>query len=119
MWPRSRHVGTVEKNKTSLSADQILLRTREIRALNRERTRGLEDFREELRFARDSALDDVQKSVFQAIEEVRAQRKIDIIIQEYVAASQRVDLTPTVLNHLQEKLDAKKKQLTKKKKAGE
>lgn len=97
----------LDKNKSSWSADKVLLRTREIRALNRERIRALEDFREELRFARDSALDDVQKSVFQAIEEVRVKRKIDIVIQEYVAASQRVDLTPFVLTYLQEKLDSK------------
>lgn len=99
----------LEKNKTSWDSGRVLVRTREIRALNRERTRALEDFREELRFARDSALDDVQKSVFQAIEDVRIERKIDIIIQEYVAASQRVDLTPIVLQYLQDKLDTEQK----------
>ena len=106
----------LEKNKSKWSDEQILLRTREIRALKRERTRALEDFREELRFARDSALDDVQKGVFQAIEKVRLERKIDIIIQEYVAASQRVDLTPIVLSYLQKKLDLEMEEIGKNKK---
>ena len=109
----------LENNKSRWTSERVLLRSREIRALSRERSRALEDFREELRFARDSALDIVQKSVFQAIEEVRIKRKIDIVIQEYVTASQRVDLTPVVLNHLQEKLDAKAQEETKNNKAGE
>ena len=96
----------LEKNKATWSQDRTIRRTREIRALNREGARALEDFREELRFARDIALDEVQKNVFQAIEEVRKNRKIDIVIQEYVAASERVDLTPFVLNHLRQKLDS-------------
>ena len=109
----------LEKNKTNWSSEQVLQRSREIRAVNREHTRALEDFREELRFARDSALDDVQKGVFQAIEEVRIEQKIDIIIQDYVAASQRVDLTPLVLQHLQEKLDTEIKKQTDLDKKGE
>lgn len=109
----------LDADKANLTSDQVQLKTREIRALTRERTRALEDFREELRFARDSALDDVQKGVFQAIEDVRIKRKIDIIIQEYVAASQRVDLTPFVLNHLQAQLEVKTEQETDKNKKGE
>ena len=93
-----------ERNQSAWSEEDIRKADREIRSLKRDRTRTLEDFREELRFARDSALDDVQKSVFLAIEEVRIERKIDIVIQEYVSASQRVDLTPHVMEYLQNKL---------------
>lgn len=96
-----------ERNKSDWSEEKVRQAERQIRALERERTRSLEDFREELRFARDRALDDVQKSVFQAIEDVRVQRNIDIVIQEYVAASQRVDLTPSVLQYLQAQLTLK------------
>ncbi|RVU86021.1 OmpH family outer membrane protein [Leucothrix sargassi] len=109
----------LDRNKNSWEEDRVLQRSREIRAINREYTRSLEDFREELRFARDAALDDVQKGVFQAIEEVRIKRKIDIVIQDYVTASQRVDLTPHVLNHLQAKLESELKQQSEQDKAGE
>ena len=96
-----------DRNKSGWSADKVRQAERQIRSLERERTRALEDFREELRFARDSALDDVQKSVFQAIEDVRIERNIDIVIQEYVGASQRVDLTASVLAYLQDQLELK------------
>jgi outer membrane protein len=95
---------TREKNLSKWSKEKLRQAEREIRSLKRDRARTVEDFREELRFARDSALDDVQKSVFSAIEEVRIERNIDIVIQEYVAASVRVDLTPHVITYLQNKL---------------
>ncbi len=96
---------TVRDNaKSTWSDDEINIAEREIRTLKRERTRALEDFREELRFARDSALDEVQKSVFRAIEAIRIERKIDIVIEEYISASARVDLTPYVMTHLQNML---------------
>jgi len=78
---------------------------RELRSRKRARSRSLQDFREELRFARDAALDVVQKEVFSAIDEVRRQKKIDIILQDYISASQRVDITPVVLGFLKKKLD--------------
>jgi len=78
---------------------------RELRSLKRARSRSLQDFREELRFARDTALDVVQKEVFSAIDEVRKEKNIDIILQDYISASQRVDITPVVLGFLKKKLD--------------
>ena len=78
---------------------------RELRARKRARTRTLQDFREELRFARDAALDDVQKEVFGAIDEVRKQQQVDIVLQDYVSADKRVDITPLVLDYLKQKLE--------------
>jgi len=78
---------------------------RELRSRKRARSRSLQDFREELRFARDAALDVVQKEVFSAIDEVRKQKNIDIILQDYISASQRVDITPIVLGFLKKKLE--------------
>lgn len=78
---------------------------RELRSKKRTRSRSLQDFREELRFARDAALDDVQKEVFRAIDEVRKQEKVDIVLQDYVSASKRVDLTPLVLAFLKKQLE--------------
>lgn len=95
----------LEKSAKNLSVSKKRQRERELRAKKRARTRSLQDFREELRFARDSALDDVQKEVFQAIGDVRAQNGIDIVIQDYIAASKRVDITSLVLAHLNEKLE--------------
>jgi len=82
---------------------------RELRTMKRVRSRALQDFREELRFARDLALDEVQKEVFKAIAEVRQQQNIDIILQDYVSASQKVDITPAVLEYLKSIVQSAKK----------
>lgn len=89
---------------TDLNSDKEALRQREreLRSKKRARSRLLQDFREELRFARDSALDDVQREVFSAIDKVREKNNIDIILQDYLSASQRVDVTPLVLKYLKQ-----------------
>jgi len=78
---------------------------RELRSEKRKRSRSLQDFREELRFARDAALDDVQKEVFNAIDEVRQEQKIDIVLQDYISASKNIDITPLVLAYLRKQLE--------------
>ena len=86
--------------------DLIRQKERELRSRKRTRNRSLQDFREELRFARDAALDVVQKEVFSAIDEVRKAEEIDIILQDYISASKRADITPLVLDFLNKKLKA-------------
>ena len=101
--------GALEKLITLKNIDSDLKRQkhRELRARKRERGRSLQDFSEELRFARNAALDDVQKEVFSAIDDVRKQQNIDIIIQDYISANKQVDITPLVLEYLRDKLNNK------------
>jgi len=99
----------LDRNERNLKVSQKRFRERELRSKKRTRSRSLQDFREELRFARDSALDDVQKEVFQAIDDVRKQKRIDIVLQDYVSASKRVDITSSVLEHLVKKLAKEQK----------
>ncbi len=94
----------LEKGAQSLTVTERRRKERELRSKKRSRSRALQDFREELRFARDSALDDVQKEVFQAIDTVRQRLGIDIVLQDYVSASKRIDITQSVLAHLKQKL---------------
>lgn len=97
----------LELNEMKVAKKDIELqrqKERVLRSRKRSRTRSLQDFREELRFARDVALDEVQKEVFRAIDEVRIQQKIDIVLQDYVSASKRVDITPLVLKYLKDRL---------------
>jgi len=90
----------IQKNEGSLSSEIKVQRERKLRTLKRAHSRALEDFREEFRFSRDSALDKVQNEVYDAIHVVRAQLGIDIIVQGYVSASQRIDITENVLEYL-------------------
>jgi len=97
----------IELNKIKSSDADVNIKRRkerELRSLKRVRSRTLQDFREELRFARDTALDGVQKEVFKAIDEVRKQQNVDIVLQDYVSASKSVDITPLVLEYLKKKL---------------
>jgi len=98
----------LELNEIKVAKQDVELlrkRERDLRSRKRLRSRLLQDFREELRFARDLALDEVQKDVFSAIDEVRVQKNIDIIFQDYISASSRVDITSDVLEYLKDKAD--------------
>ena len=98
---------TLRKDEDNISAREKNLRERDLRKRKREHSRAVEDFREELHFARGLALDRLQAEVYEAIGIVRKQRGIDIIIQEYVSANKRVDITNNVLEYLREKMQQK------------
>ena len=98
----------LEKNVsvTDTNGDMKRQKERELRSKKRKRSRSLQDFREELRFARNAALDDVQKEVFNAIAEVRKEQNVDIVLQDYVSAGKSVDITPLVLAYLKSQLES-------------
>lgn len=83
-------------------------RQRELRDLQRNYAREMEDFREEVRIARDRAIDALQAEIVQAIVEVREREKIDLVLREsnYIVASDRIDITATVMQHLEQKFQA-------------
>lgn len=98
----------LQQTLSELSKDEIIQRKREIRNKKRSRSRAVEDYREDLRLARNAALEDVQKIVFEAIETVREKEGIDVVIQDYVSASKRIGITDKVLLHLQILLEESK-----------
>lgn len=91
----------------SLPEAERIQRERELRTLERDYSRKQEDLREEIRFAKDAALEKVQEQVEQAVETVRAEGQIDIVFREsnYIVASARVNLTDKVLAYLQQQFD--------------
>jgi outer membrane protein len=94
----------------SISEEEKLQQQRELRDRKRKNTRALEDFREEVRTARDTAVDNLQAQIVQAIGEVREQEQIDVVLREsdYIVASDRVDITAKVMQHLEQKFQAEK-----------
>ena len=98
----------LKKMPPELSQDEIIQRKRELRDKRRSHNRVLEDYREDLRLARNTALEDVQKIVFQAIDNVREKEGVDVVIQDYVSASKRSSITDKVLIHLQMLLEESK-----------
>lgn len=92
----------------SLSQEEKVQRQRELRDLQRNYAREMEDFREGVRIARDAAIDALQASIIQAIGEVREQQNIDLVLREsnYIVASDRIDITSKVMQHLEQKFQA-------------
>lgn len=93
----------LEKQRTqTLPADELVKLESQLRKRQRDLKRNREDFREEVRLAKDQALSDLKKNVSFAIEAIRRQENIDIIFREsdYLVASPRVDITDKVLAYL-------------------
>ena len=88
-------------SNTSLSDNERIKKERELRQRRRTYTRDLEDFREDLAVARGEALESVQNQVFEAIAKVAEKNKIDLVGQDFIYASKRVDITDLVLKYLE------------------
>lgn len=101
---------TLQSTGDVLPEAQRVQRERELRTLERDYSRKQEDLREEIRFAKDAALEKVQEQVEQAVEAVRVEGQIDIVFREsnYIVASARVNLTDKVLAYLQQQFDSAK-----------
>ncbi len=110
-----------QQTANTLSKGDRLQRGREMRILEREYNRNLEDLREEIRAAKDSALEKVQDQVERAVDAVRAQEKIDIVFREsdYIVASARVNMTDKVLAYLQQQFISEQQQAPDTPKTGE
>ncbi|MBU0655304.1 MAG: OmpH family outer membrane protein [Gammaproteobacteria bacterium] len=92
----------------TLSDDDKLQQQRELRDRQRKYARAMEDFREEVRSARDIAIDTLQNQIVEAIGEVREKERIDVVLREsdYIVASDRIDITGKVMQHLEQKFQA-------------
>lgn len=109
---------SIRQSEGQLTREEKIEKERELRSRKRTQNRALEDYREDLRLAKSAALDDVQETVFKAIDVVRQAEDIDIVIQDFVSASEKVDITKKVLAYLAKKLkqDKQKQQSEKAKK---
>lgn len=93
------------KRAENLSDEERLQQERMIRSRKRAYRRDREDFRSDLLSAREEKVAKIQNDVFNAIEEVRRQNKIDVVLKEsdFIAASSRIDITDLVMKYLMAK----------------
>ncbi|MEZ5450738.1 MAG: OmpH family outer membrane protein [Thiolinea sp.] len=91
-----------DTTRALLTAAERLERESRLRARQRQLKRDREDLREEVRIAKEKAFDRLQANVDKAIEAVLEQESLDIIFREgdFVAASNRVNVTDKVLKYL-------------------
>ena len=97
----------LEKNAVTMSEAQRRTKERDFGELNREFQRKQREFREDLNQRRNEELAQVVEQANRVIRQIAEQERFDIIFQDAVYASQRIDITDRVIKALEGKLPAK------------
>jgi outer membrane protein len=90
----------IEKNSVTMSESQRRTKEREFGELNRDFQRKQREFREDLNQRRNEELAQVVEAANRVIRQIAEQEKYDIIFQDAVYASPRIDLTDKVIKSL-------------------
>lgn len=90
----------LERNAVTLSETERRNREREFNEQNREFQRRQREFREDLNQRRNEELSGVLERANRAVRQIAEQEKFDIIFQEAVFASPRIDITDKVIKLL-------------------
>jgi outer membrane protein len=91
----------MEKNSVTMSETQRRTKEREFADLNREFQRKQREFREDLNQRRNEELAQVVEQANRVIRQIAEQEKFDIIFQDAVFASPRIDITDKVIKALE------------------
>jgi outer membrane protein len=98
----------MEKNSVTMSETQRRAKERDFGDLNRDFQRKQREFREDLNQRRNEELAQVVEQANRVIRQIAEQEKFDIIFQDAVFASPRIDITDKVIKALEQgKLPAK------------
>ena len=90
----------LEKNSVTMSDTQRRTKEREFSELNRDFQRKQREFREDLNQRRNEELAQVVEQANRVIRQIAEQEKFDIIFQDAVFASPRIDITDKVIKAL-------------------
>jgi outer membrane protein len=90
----------LDKNAMTMSESQRRSREREFSELNRDFQRKQREFREDLNQRRNEELAQVVELANRVIRQIAEQEKFDIIFQDAVFASPRIDITDKVIKAL-------------------
>ncbi len=90
----------LEKNAVTMSESDKRNKEREFNELNREFQRKQREFREDLNQRRNEELAAVLERANKAIKAIAEAEKFDVILQEAVYASPRIDITDKVIKAL-------------------
>jgi outer membrane protein len=98
---------TLEKNAVTMSESERTKRDREFADLNREFQRKQREAREDFNQRRNEELSGVIERANRAVKQIAEAEKYDVIFQEAVWASPRIDITDKVIKALDESKPAK------------
>jgi outer membrane protein len=90
----------LEKNAVTMSENQRRTKERDFGELNRDFQRRQREFREDLNQRRNEELAQVVQQANGVIRQIAEQEKFDIIFQDAVFASPRIDITEKVIKAL-------------------
>jgi outer membrane protein len=93
----------LERDGVTVAESERRNRERELANLNRDIQRSQREFREDLNLRRNEELSAVQERANKAIIAIAESEKFDLILQEAVFASPRIDVTDKVLRALSDK----------------
>jgi outer membrane protein len=99
---------TLEKNSMTMPESERRNREREFNDANREFQRKQREFREDLNTRRNEELAGILERANRVVRQIAETEKFDIIFQEAVFASPRVDITDKVIRALDDSPAAKK-----------
>ncbi|TCV90185.1 OmpH family outer membrane protein [Sulfurirhabdus autotrophica] len=104
MTKQARDIQTyLEKEGVTISDTDRRNKERDLANLNRDIQRSQREFREDLNLRRNEELSAVQERANKAIQAIAESEKFDLILQEAVFASSRIDVTERVLKALSDK----------------
>ena len=98
---------TLEKNAVTMSESERAKRDREFADLNREFQRKQREAREDFNQRRNEELSGVIERANRAVKQIAEAEKYDVIFQEAVWASPRIDITDKVIKALDDSKPAK------------
>ena len=98
---------TLEKNAVTMSESERTKREREFADLNREFQRKQREAREDFNQRRNEELSGVIERANRAVKQIAETEKYDVIFQEAVWASPRIDITDKVIKSLDDSKPAK------------
>jgi outer membrane protein len=94
----------LEKDGVTMTEADRRNKERELANMTRDLQRGQREFREDLNLRRNEELSAVQERANKVIQQIAADEKFDLIIQDPVIyASQRIDITDRVIKALADK----------------
>ncbi len=98
----------LEKNGMTMSESERRNREREFAEMNREFQRKQREFREDLNQRRNEELSGILERANRVVRQIAEAEKFDIIFQEAVFASPRIDITDKVIRALDDTSPGKK-----------
>ncbi len=94
---------TLQKEAVTLPEAERVAKERQLQQLTRDFQRLQREFREDVNLRRNEELVSLQERANKVINEIAEKEKFDLILQEAVFASSRIDITDKVLKALSDK----------------